>query len=71
MIGFLQLVTVFVVVPFLTYRAIGFYVSVMMALGRGFKLWGGLLDFHPIDLPDGVSKEDVLDNVNDYLEDAT
>ena len=69
MIGFLQLVTVLVIVPFLTYRAIGFYVSVMMALGHGFKLWGGLLDFHPIELG-GIKPDEVVDHVMDWIDET-
>lgn len=45
MIGLLQLVTVFIIVPFLTYRATGFYVEVRLAMGHEFSIWGGLLNF--------------------------
>ena len=69
MIGFLQLVTVLVIVPFLTYRAIGFYVSVQMALRHGFKLWGGLLEFHPLELGD-IKPDDLLNHVQDWMEDT-
>ena len=71
MTGLLQLLAVFIVVPFLTYWAIGLYVKVQMYLKNGFSLWGDLLVFHPIDLPDGVTQDDVMDNVKDYIEDAT
>ena len=68
MIGFLQLVTVVVIVPFLTYHAIGGYVWLMMSLHRGFKLWGGRLDFQPIDLGD-LTPEDLMDKVHDFIDD--
>ncbi len=67
----LDLFVLIVVVPFLTYWAIGLYVKVQLYLKNGFSLWGDLLAFHPIDLPDGMTKDDVLDNVKDYIEDAT
>lgn len=71
MTGLLQLLTVFVVVPFLTYHAIGFYVRVQMLMHNGFKLWGGLLDFQAIDLPDDISNTDVLDHLHDWIDDAS
>lgn len=70
MTGLLQLFTVFVIVPFLTYHALGFYVGVRMALGGGFSIWNGLLTFHAIELPDGVGGDDVLDHIEDWIEDA-
>ena len=70
MIGLLQLLTVFIIVPFLTYQAIGFYVKVQMLLHNGFKLWGGLLDFHPMDLGNDITPSDLLDHIEDFIDDA-
>lgn len=69
MTGLLQLFTVFVIVPFLTYHALGFYVKVRMALRQGFKLWGGLLTFHPLDMGD-ITPKDLLYHVKDWVDDA-
>ncbi len=65
----LDIVVTFVVAPFLTYWAIGFYVKVRMALHGGFKLWGGLLDFQAIDMPDGMTNDTLMDHMKDYLDD--
>jgi len=65
----LYLFVIVVVVPFLTYWAIGLYVKVHMILGGGFSLFGGLLDFHPIPLGD-VETDDVLNMIEDYIEDV-
>ncbi len=60
-----------IVLPFLTYHAIGVYVKVQMILHNGFKLWGGLLDFHPMDLGNDITPSDLLDHIEDWIDEAT
>lgn len=48
MITLLWISTV-LIVPVLTYTALGFYVKFRMGLGTEFSLWGGLLAFYPMD----------------------
>jgi hypothetical protein len=57
-----------VIVPICTYRLLGVYVSSRMQSGREFSLWGGLLEFHPINMK-GKTSDDILHAVLEVVED--
>ena len=52
-------ISTLLIVPVLTYVALGFYVKVRLKSGVGFSLWAGMLELRPMTDEEVEAQEDV------------